>query len=148
MGGRAASRHRTWLRMERRATSQRRYHLCAMIHLIISILYGSERSSDGGKGSRGIGLSASVLLVLGAFRSAFLAASSVGVTAASQGTLSLRRRFGRGDFIALVDAEGVSTRLFLVGETRQATGATVPSGLQFRRAVGIVTDQNIHCVWR
>src|ERR1700722_11955011 len=70
------------------------------------------RSIDGGKGSRGIGLRASVLLVLGAFRSAFLAVSSVDATAASQGTLSLRRRFGRGDFIPLVNVEGASTRLF------------------------------------
>jgi hypothetical protein len=69
----------------------------------------SGRSIDEGKGSRGIGLRASVLLVLGAFRSAFLAAPSVGVTAASQGTFSLRRRFGRGDFILL---EGACTRLF------------------------------------
>jgi hypothetical protein len=57
-------------------------------------------------------LRASVLLVLGAFRSAFLAVSSVDATAASQGTLSLRRRFGRGDFIPLVNVEGASTRLF------------------------------------
>jgi hypothetical protein len=69
-------------------------------------------------------LSASVLLVLGAFRSAFLAAPSVGVTAASQGTLSLCRRFGRGDFMALVDVEGVFYATVLVGGTRQATAAT------------------------
>ena len=42
------------------------------------------------------------MLVQGAFRSAFLAASSVEVTAASQGTLSLRGRFGRGDFTSPV----------------------------------------------
>jgi hypothetical protein len=69
-------------------------------------------------------LNASVLLVLSAFHSAFLAAPSVGVTAASQGTLSLRRRFGRGDFMALVDVEGVFYATILVGGTRQATAAT------------------------
>ena len=56
MGGRAASRPRTWLRMGRRAAPRprtwlrmggreaprHRYHLCAMIHLIISILYSSH----------------------------------------------------------------------------------------------------------
>jgi hypothetical protein len=80
---------------------------------------GSGRSID-----EGIGLRASVLLVLGAFRSAFLAAPSVGVTAASQGTFSLRRRFGRGDFILLAEMRKVHVRdfseLFWWG-TRQAT---------------------------
>ena len=77
---------------------------------------------------------ASVLLVLDAFRSAFLAASSVGATAASQGTLSLRRRFGRGDFIPLVDVERVSTRVVLVG--KRAKPRAPPNGRQFRPAVG------------
>jgi hypothetical protein len=52
---------------------------------------------------------------MGAFRSAFLAASSIDATTASQGTLSLRRRFGRGDFIPLLNVEGASTRLFWWG---------------------------------
>jgi hypothetical protein len=69
-------------------------------------------------------LSASVLLVLGAFRSAFLAAPSVGVIAASQGTLSLRRRFGRGDFMALVDVEGVFYATVLVGERAKPRAPT------------------------
>jgi hypothetical protein len=38
-----------------------------------------------------------------AFRSTFLVASSVEVTAASQDPLSLCRRFGRGDFMSLVE---------------------------------------------
>jgi hypothetical protein len=42
---------------------------------------------------------------MGTFRSVFLAAPSA--TAASQDTLSLRRRFGRGDFIHLVNVEGI-----------------------------------------
>ena len=36
----------------------------------------------------------------------------------------MRRRFGRGDFMALVDVEGVFYATVLVGGTRQATSAT------------------------
>ena len=73
---------------------------------------------------------------MGAFRSVFLAAPSVCATAASQGTLFLRRRFGRGDFIHLVNVEGASTRLFWWG--KRAKPRAPPNGRQFRRAVGYV----------
>jgi hypothetical protein len=90
-----------------------------------------------------MGLRASVLLILGAFLSAFLVVSSVSVTVASQGTLSLRRRFGRGDFIFLVEMRRGQYAIFwsCFGGER----AKPPKGRQFRRAVGYPTVlQQLH----
>jgi hypothetical protein len=56
--------------------------------------------------------------------SLFIPVSSVEATAAFRGTLSLRRPFGRGDFISLVVMGGATTRSCFGDRKCQATSAT------------------------